>query len=335
MTNEADTTDSQPSAAGDSLNETADQHMIELIPTGSPRTTVGTILGELASATFGSVNAIYVVDNRKRLLGVVPMAELLGAGMQHRLGEIMVDPLTSVRPDDDQEIVAAAAVEYGISDVPVTDRGRRLLGIVPAQALLRIQRGEHIEDINRLAGILRNKRQARVAMEGSRLHNAMRRLPWLLIGLGGGALATWVMAAFETELERRITVAFFVPAIVYLAGAVGTQSVTIAVRGLSLSRASIRTLTAGELVTGLIIGVTLAAVAFPLIVLFMGDTQLALAVCLSLIVASMLSTTIGIFLPWVIWKLGADPALGSGPVATILQDILSLLAYFGIVAWLL
>ncbi len=67
----------------------------------------------------------------------------------------------------------------------------------------------------------------------------------------------------------------------------------------------------------------------------MGDTQLALAVCLSLIVASMLSTTIGILLPWAIWKLGGDPALGSGPVATILQNILSLLAYFGIVAWLL
>ena len=316
-------------------NETAVEHMIELVPTGSPQTTVGAVLGELAAASFGSVNAVYVLDNRRRLLGLVPIAELLGAGMQHKLGEIMLDPLTSVRPDDDQELVAAAAVEYGISEVPVTDRARRLLGVVPARALLRIQSGEHIEDFNRLAGILRNNRQALAAMEGSRLYQALRRLPWLIIGLCGGALATWVMASFEAELERRIAVAFFVPAIVYLAGAVGTQSVTIAVRGLSLSRASLRTLTTGEMLTGMIIGVVLAVLAYPFTAWFLGDTRLAMAVCLSLIVASALSTTIGLLLPWAIWKLGRDPALGSGPIATILQDILSLLAYFGIVAWLL
>jgi len=320
---------------GEDRDETAVEHMIELVPTGSPQTTVGTVLGELASATFGSVNAIYVLDKRQRLLGIVPMAELLGAGMQHQLGEMMLEPLTTVRPDDDQELVAAAAVEYGMSDVPVTNRAGRLLGIVPARALLRIQRGEYIEDINRLAGILRSNRQALAAMEGSRFYHALRRLPWLIIGLCGGALATWVMASFEAELERRIAVAFFVPAIVYLAGAVGTQSVTIAVRGLSLSRASLRTLATGEMLTGMIIGIVLAALAYPVTAWFIGDTQLATAVCLAIIVASALSTTIGLLLPWAIWKAGGDPALGSGPVATILQDILSLLAYFGIVAWLL
>jgi len=322
-------------ADSEDRNETAVEHMIELVPTGSPQTTVGAVLGELAAASFGSVNAVYVLDNRRRLLGLVPIAELLGAGMQHKLGEIMVDPLTSVRPDDDQELVVAAAVKYGIADVPVTDRAHRLLGVVPARALLRIQRGEHIEDFNRLAGILRSNRQALAAMEGSRFYQALRRLPWLILGLCGGALATWVMASFEAELERRIAVAFFVPAIVYLAGAVGTQSVTIAVRGLSVSQASLRTLTTGEMQTGMIIGVVLAALAYPVTAWFLGDTQLAMAVCLSIIVASALSTTIGVLLPWTIWKLGRDPALGSGPVATILQDILSLLAYFGIVAWLL
>ncbi|MDJ0927094.1 MAG: magnesium transporter [Gammaproteobacteria bacterium] len=317
------------------LSETAAQHMVERVPTGSAQATVGAILGDLAADSFGSVNAVYVLDNRKRLLGVVPMATLLGAGMQTALTNLMVPPATTVSPEDDQEKVAAAAVDYGISDVPVTDARGRLLGIVPARALLRIQRGEHIEDIDRLAGILRNDQQARAALEGGRFANASRRLPWLLLGLAGGALATWVMAAFEAELQRRITVAFFVPAIVYLAGAVGTQSVAIAVRGLSLSQLNLRALTTSELLTGVIIGVVLAGLAFPAIVFFLGDLQLAIAVCLALVVASALSTTIGLLLPWFIWKGGGDPALGSGPVATILQDILSLLAYFGIVAWLL
>ncbi len=316
-------------------SETAAQHMVERVPTGAAAATVGAILGELAAATFSSVNAVYVLDRRDRLLGVVPMATLLGAGMQRRLDEIMLPPVATVEPEDDQELVAAAAVEHGISDVPVTDSAGRLLGVVPARALLRIQRGEHIEDFNRLAGILRENRKALAAIDGGRVSNALRRLPWLVLGLAGGAMATWVMASFEAELEKRIAVAFFVPAIVYLAGAIGTQSVTIAVRGLSLSQLSLRALTTSELMTGMIIGLVLAALSFPALAWFLDDIRLAMAVSLALVIASMLSTTIGLLLPWAIWKAGADPAFGSGPLATILQDILSLLAYFGIVAWLL
>ncbi len=316
-------------------SETAAQHMVERVPTGAAAATVGAILGELAAATFSSVNAVYVLDRRDRLLGVVPMATLLGAGMQRRLDEIMLPPVATVEPEDDQELVAAAAVEHGISDVPVTDSAGRLLGVVPARALLRIQRGEHIEDFNRLAGILRENRKALAAIDGGQVSNALRRLPWLVLGLAGGAMATWVMASFEAELEKRIAVAFFVPAIVYLAGAIGTQSVTIAVRGLSLSQLSLRALTASELMTGMIIGLVLAALSFPALAWFLDDIRLAMAVSLALVIASMLSTTIGLLLPWAIWRAGADPAFGSGPVATILQDILSLLAYFGIVAWLL
>ena len=315
--------------------ESAARHMLTRVPIGRPDTTVGAILGELATADFASVHAVYVLDAADRLVGVVPIAALLGAGMQHHLDEILHDPDVTVSPEDDQELVAAAAIENEISEVPVTDADGRLLGIVPAQALLKIQLREHIEDINRLAGILRNDRQARAAMEGSRLSHAVSRLPWLVIGLVGGGLATWVMSAFEAQLEDRIAVAFFIPAMVYLAGAIGTQSVTIAVRGLSVSRLGLGELTASELVTGLIIGFVLAALAFPAIVWFMDDIRLAAAVCLALIVAATLSTTIGLLLPWAIWKSGGDPALGSGPLATILQDIVTLVAYFLTVAWLL
>ena len=315
--------------------ESAARHMLRRVPIGRPDNTVGAILGELATADFASVHAVYVVDAEDRLIGVVPIATLLGAGMQHHLEEIMHEPQVTVSPEDDQELVAAAAIENEISEVPVTDAGGRLLGIVPAQALLRIQLREHIEDIERLAGILRSDRQARAAMEGSRWSHAVSRLPWLVIGLVGGGLATWVMSAFEAQLADRIAVAFFIPAMVYLAGAIGTQSVSIAVRGLSVSRVGLRALIASELVTGLIIGFVLAALAFPAIAWFMDDIPLAAAVCLALIVAATLSTTIGLLLPWAIWKSGGDPALGSGPLATILQDILTLLAYFATVAWLL
>jgi magnesium transporter len=315
--------------------ETAEHHMVERVPCGAPGDTVGAMLASLAEEEFDAANAVYVLDDKRHLLGIVSLRTLLGAGMQRRLTDIMQTPSATVHPDEDQELVAVVAIERGVSEVPVIDSKQRLVGVVPSTALLKIQLREHIEDINRLAGILRDNEQASDAIDGNVLSRAMRRLPWLIVGLGGGGLATWLMAAFEGELQTRLTVAFFVPALVYLAGAIGTQSVTIAVRGLSISRQTLPELTKSELFTGMLIGIILAALSYPMIVLTLGDMNLAMAVCIALIIASTLSTTIGLLLPWTLWKLGIDPAYGSGPLATILQDLLSLAAYFACITIML
>jgi magnesium transporter len=143
------------------------------------------------------------------------------------------------------------------------------------------------------------------------------------------------MARFEHLLKARLAVAFFIPGIVYLADAIGTQTEAIAVRGLSLSRASLRDLLTGELRTGLLIGTVLGALSFPAVFLAFGDGWLALAVALALLTAGTTATTIGLLFPWVLAYAGKDPALGSGPVATIIQDVLSLLIYFMLVRFLL
>jgi magnesium transporter len=129
-------------------------------------------------------------------------------------------------------------------------------------------------------------------------------------------------------LEARLTVAFFVPGIVYLADAIGTQTEAIAVRGLSLSRASLWDLLGGELRTVMLIGAVLGALSFPAVLLAFGDVWLAQAVALAILTAGMTATSIGLLFPWVFAYTGKDPALGSGPVATIIQDVLSLLMYF-------
>ena len=131
-------------------------------------------------------------------------------------------------------------------------------------------------------------------------------------------------------VERVVAVAFFVPALVYLADAIGTQSEAIAVRGLSLTRAGIRHLLAGELRTGMLIGVALGVIAFPLIVLAFGDARLAAAVSTSIFIAGSVAAGIGIGLPWLLARRGLDPAYGSGPVATVVQDILTILVYFAV-----
>jgi magnesium transporter len=219
--------------------------------------------------------------------------------------------------------------------MPVVDGAGRLLGAVPARALLAVLYEEHAEDLHRLAGIRREQQRARAAIEEPPVRQARDRLPWLLVGLAGSALATYVMARFESALEARVALAFFVPGIVYLADAVGTQTEAIVVRGLSLGRVPIRRLFAHEVRGGALIGAVFAALVLPAVWLAFGDSRLAWVVATALFAASVAASGLGLLLPWALSRLGTDPAFGSGPLATIVQDVLSLLIYFGLAhAWL-
>jgi magnesium transporter len=231
--------------------------------------------------------------------------------------------------------VAGIAVRYRLGAVPIVDAQGRLEGVVPAQALIEILRREHVEDLHRLAGIQRENVHARDAIEAPPTRRAHDRLPWLIVGLLGSMFATFVVSRFEQVLESRVAVAYFVPGIVYLADAIGTQTEAIAVRGLSLSHAPFRHLLAGELGTGALIGLCLGALAFPAAYLAFGDLPLAGAVAFAILAAGSVATSVGLLFPWLLASRGKDPAFGSGPVATIIQDVLSLLIYFAIVRLLM
>jgi magnesium transporter len=139
------------------------------------------------------------------------------------------------------------------------------------------------------------------------------------------------MAGFQATLESTVAVAFFVPGIVYLADAIGTQTEAAAVRGLSLTHEPLRQLVGGELRTGLLMGLILAGIALPAVWLAFGKLSLALAVAAALLGAGGVATTIGLLLPWLLWRSGRDPAYGSGPLATVIQDVISILIYLTIV----
>jgi magnesium transporter len=128
-----------------------------------------------------------------------------------------------------------------------------------------------------------------------------------------------------------VAVAFFIPAIVYAADAIGTQTEAIVVRYLSGGHAPFWRLFRGELLTGLLIGLCLSLIVFPATLLAFDDTWLAVAVTAAVAVAGLVASGIGLVFPWLLSRAGKDPAFGSGPVATIVQDVLSLLIYFAAV----
>jgi magnesium transporter len=311
--------------------DTVGRHIVARVARARPEETSAEVLVRLAREQPGNVELVCVETSDGRLAGVLPIERLFTVPPATRVGDAMDRSFPRVTPDADQEIAASMALEDAVDALPVVDGDGRLLGVMPSQALLQVLREEHVEDLHRLAGIQRETAQARGALEEPPLRGARHRLPWLLVGLVGAMIATAAMAGFESTLEAKIAVAFFIPGLVYIADAIGTQTEAIAVRGLSLTGAGIGHLLAGELRTGMLIGATLGLVSFPAVVLAFGDLRLAGAVAVAIFVAGSLAAAIGLLFPWVLARLGRDPAYGSGPVATVIQDILSLLVYFAVI----
>jgi len=310
----------------------AAEHVETCIPRAAASESVATVRRRLAAHHRCPLDFVYLVDESNRLTGVVRLSDLLAASDAVQMGCLPAAATVSASPEDDEERVASVAVESGLANVPVVNAAGRLLGVVPSNAIIGILRHEHVEDLRRMAGVLAQDRHSRRALEEPPWHRLQHRLPWLLVGLAGSSLATVVMLRFEPLLNQMVTVAFFVPALVYLADAIGTQTEAATVRFVSFGQPRLARLVAGEVLTGFLIGLSLSAVAFPANALVFDDLWLALAVCVSLVAAGTIACTTAIVLPWILWRSGQDPALGSGPLAAIIQDVLSLLIYFAVVS---
>lgn len=305
-------------------------YLVVDVPTAAVGETAAAVRARLIGRAFASAELVFVLDSDQRLAGVAPLTGLLAAMDNEPMARLVQPGWPTVFEDEDREDAASRAIRNGAPGLAVCARDRRFLGAVRAADLMAILRDEHLEDLHAMAGILHHSQAARAALTAPPHRRALHRLPWLFVGLAGSSFATAVMAHFEAVLTEHVAVAFFIPAIVYLADAVGTQSEAVAVRGLSLTDGRIGRLLLGELGTGMLIGLALALAAYPLVLAAFGTAALATTVALSLFVAGSVATVIGLLLPFAFDRMGLDPAYGSGPVATVVQDVLSLLTYFAV-----
>lgn len=313
---------------GDGSLGIALDHATRDVPVARPDQPVAEVTGTLAGTAFVSASDVAVLDG-EILVGVVPIERLLAAGPDERIADVMDSDPPTVAPGDDQEVAAWRMVEHGESSVAVVDTGGRFAGLVPPNRMLRVLLEEHDEDLARLGGYLASTGRARQAAQEPVARRLWHRLPWLLIGLLGAMAAAVIVGAFEEQLEERVLVAFFIPAIVYMAGAVGTQTDIVLIRGMAAG-VSVRSVIIRELVTGVVIGLVVALVFLPFALVAWGDSEVAVAVGLALFASCSLSTGVAIVLPWALKRLGSDPAFGTGPLATVIQDLLSVAVYLGI-----
>jgi magnesium transporter len=308
--------------------DTAAEHLTANVPLASPSASAGHVRASLGGRSFDSATDVAVVEG-ERLVGLVPIERLLAAPEEARIDDLMDADPPIVGPHVDQERAALWMVEHGESSLAVVDESGRFRGLIPSVRMLAVLLEEYEEDVARLAGYLASTEQARSASEEDVRRRFWHRLPWLLLGLAGAMIAAGIVGAFEDELRQEVLLVLFVPGVVYMADAVGTQTEAVVIRGLAVGADAGRVIWR-ELVTGAVIGVAIAALFIPVAWAIWGDGTVAVAVGLALLAACATATVVAMGLPYLLHALGRDPAFGSGPLATVIQDILSIAIYFAI-----
>lgn len=274
------------------------------------------------------VDALYVVDSRDRLAGVVPLTTLLLHRPRQLIAAIMRTDVVSFLPHDDAGAAAQAFERYDLLSAPVIDERRQLVGRLPVDAVMDFVRAEAEENALRREGL-----SGEEDLFGRVWDSARRRWLWLSINLLTAFAASRVIGLFEGSIEKLVALATLMPIVASIGGNTGNQTVALFIRGLALDQintGNLRYLAAKEVgvagINGLIWGSVMGLVAFALyqnpgLGLVMGAATL-----LNLVVAAVC----GIAVPYMINRLNYDPALGSSVLLTFSTDSMGFFIFLGL-----
>ncbi|NDI35835.1 magnesium transporter [Chengkuizengella sediminis] len=271
---------------------------------------------------------LYVLDEEKKLVGVVSYRDLLLADIQDTIKDIMYNRVISVPVTMDQEHVATIIERYDFIAVPVVDEEHRLAGIITVDDVIDVMITEANEDIQKLSASSKS-----IDFNTGVLSASLRRLPWLVLLLFVGLLSGGVISNFETTLKSVVALTFFMPMIAGMTGNTGTQSLAIAVRGLvtqHLDKTSFFKLLFREIGVGFIIGTVCGLLISVISFVWQGNAVLSFVIGVSLFLTLIIGTLAGTIIPLILYQFKVDPAIASGPLITTLNDIFSLTVYFGL-----
>ncbi|BAB04230.1 magnesium (Mg2+) transporter [Halalkalibacterium halodurans C-125] len=270
---------------------------------------------------------LYVINEEKKLVGVVSYRDLLIAHIDDKIKDIMFNRVVSVPVDMDQEEVARTIERYDFIAIPVVDQQNTLLGIITVDDVIDVVIREANEDIEKLSASGKD-----IDFQTKALTASARRLPWLVLLLFIGLVSGSIISNFEETLEQVVALIFFMPMIAGMTGNTGTQSLAVVVRGIvtqNLDRKTIIHLVFRELRVGILIGLTCGVLIFVIGTIWINIT-LGFVVGVSLLLTLITGTLAGTIIPLFLYRMGVDPAVASGPLITTLNDIFSLMIYFGI-----
>ncbi|HEY4030255.1 MAG TPA: magnesium transporter [Caulobacteraceae bacterium] len=269
---------------------------------------------------------VYVVDPSFRPIGAAPVSRLITARPEQAMAQIM-EPVTELTVDQDQEEVAYAFEKYRLISAPVVDKGGRLVGQITVDDIVGVIREESEEDTLALAGV------SDVGRDASIFEITKSRFWWLLVNLGTAVLAASVIALFQGQIEKLVALAVLNPIAASMGGNAGTQTVTVAVRALAtreLSAANVIRTIWRETAVGMLNGVAFAIIMGGITGVWFHDLPLAVVVGLAMVINLFCAAVAGILIPLVLDKMGHDPAVSSVVFLTTVTDCVGYFSFLGL-----
>ena len=278
----------------------------------------------------------YIIDEKRHLIGVVSLHELVLAPLQQLIRELMNTDVVSAYVDDDQDEVAKKIAHYDLIALPVIDHQGTLLGIVTYDDAMDVASEEANEDFLKVGGVEASAPSLNIK-EASLFLLYRKRVFWLVILVFGSLLSGLGISHFESVIQSNIVLVFFLPLLVGSGGNAGSQSATLMVRALATGDVVMKDwfkLLGRECLVALGLGITMA-IAVAILGYIRGDAMVALVLILSMIGIVLIGSIIGMSLPFILDKLGLDPASASAPLVTSICDATGVIIYLFIAAQLL
>jgi len=285
-----------------------------------------------------TLNVIYVVDDQGALIDDIRIRELLLAPLDSRMAELMDRRFVALKASDDQEAAASVFRQYDRTALPVTDTAGVLIGIVTIDDVLDVVEEKATREIQRIGG---SEALDEPYMRISFGRMIQKRAGWLMALFLGEMLTATAMGAFEDEISKAVVLALFVPLIISSGGNSGSQAATLVIRALALGEVGIADwwrVMRRELMSDLVLGVILGSIGFLRISVWSAFSDVygphwllvAVTVSVALVGVVLWGTLSGSLLPFVLKRLGFDPAASSAPFVATLVDVTGLVIYFSV-----
>lgn len=271
---------------------------------------------------------VFVVDDDHRLTGVISLRDLIISDEDTLIHDIMNERVVYVKGSADQEEVAQIMKDYNFLALPVVNDRHEMQGIITVDDIIDVIDEEASDDYSKMAGLSDVDDK-----ETSPIKAAKKRLPWLIMLLFLGMVTATLMGQFEQTLEKVALLALFIPLISGTSGNSGTQALAVAIRSIATGDIDERgkfKMLLREVLTGLTMGIVCGILVVIIIFVWKHSLEVGLLVGAAISVSILVATIAGSFIPLLIHKLGADPAVASGPFITTLNDVTSILIYLGL-----
>ncbi len=312
--------------------------LISPAPTTHKEATVKEVIEMLRkkSKLYESIDYIYVTEKNGELIGVFSIKELFKSHPNTPIKKFMLTNVISISPKTPSENAAHTALKHGIKAMPVVE-SKILMGVIPPRRISKILNDSLRRDIFHFAGIHKSHLQYENTLIVPTGKSIIHRIPWLLIGLIGIILTAGFINIFEGILEKHLILAFFIPCIVYISSALGTQIQTLYIRDLVVMGEDLRVhkYLLKQMGISISMAVIISAIMFIIVSIFWNQAYIAFVISLAALTALIITSLTAFIITYSIKKSGGDPALGGGPLATVISDATSIIVYFLIATALL